>query len=150
MVVGGTEAEDEEAGPAPAGPAPTAAAAAKGLGFGIGFALVPDVACLFEGVALVPALRCRSAAAGRFSVAPVAAGPGPGTGGAEVAVLVAMAGPVAAAVDGGGMLLRPAEGEGSMTDPLTSKFVREYPRRKKKGQGELGFIFFGGGWGVRR
>ena len=73
----------------------------------------------------MPALRCRSAAAGRFNVPPVAAaGPGPGTGGAEVAVLVTMVGPVAAAVDGGAMLLRPAEGEGSMTDPLTSKLVR--------------------------
>lgn len=135
MVVGGTEAEDEEAGPA----------AAKGLGFGIGFALVPDVACLFEGVALVPALRCRSAAAGRFNVAPVAAGPGPGTGGAEVAVLVAMVGPVAAAVDGGGTLLRPAEGEGSMTDPLTSKFVREYPRWNRIRESLTLFWLVGGG-----
>lgn len=109
MVVGAAEAEVEEEA--------TAIAAAKGLGFAIGFVLVPDVACLFEGVALVPALRCRSAAAGRLSVAPVAAGPGPGTGGAEVVVLVTMVGPVAAAVDGGGLLLKPAEGEGSMTGP---------------------------------
>lgn len=74
----------------------------------------------------MPALRCRSAAAGRFNVAPVAAGPGPGTRGAEVVVLVAMVGPVATAEDGGSMLLRPAEGEGSMTGPLTNKFFREF------------------------
>lgn len=107
------ETEDEEAA--------AAEAAAKGLGFGIGFALVLDVACLFEGVALVPALRCRSAAAGRFNVAPVApvgaAGPGPGTGGAEVVVLVMVVEPVTAAVDGGCMLLRPTDGEGSMAGP---------------------------------
>ncbi len=109
MVVGGAEAEDKE-------PVPTVPAA-KGLGLEIRFGLVLDVACLFEGVALAPALRCRSDAAGRFNVAPVAAGPGPGTGGAEVAVLGIMDGPVVAADDGGGMLLKPAEGEGSMTSP---------------------------------
>lgn len=103
-------------------------AAAKGLGFGMGFVLVLDVACLFEGMTLAPAMRCRSAAAGRFNDAPVAAGPGPGTRRAEVVVLVVMVGSVAAAVDGGGTLLRPAEGEGSMTGPLKPVNSSERPR----------------------
>ncbi|KAK5633363.1 hypothetical protein RRF57_009077 [Xylaria bambusicola] len=59
--------------------------------------LAEPVACLLDGVALVPAMRCRSDAAGRLSaIAPVgAAGPG-----VIVALLVGMVGMVGILVAG--------------------------------------------------